>query len=258
MGILTSDTINALSWEAEVFYRRLQSVADDYGRYDGRVSVLRSMLYPLKIDQVSTSQVQAWLEETVKTGAVRLYEVEGKPFVEVLRFKQRIRSDSKWPSPTNALPTTSTHTTTTTNTSAGDGKPLTYVSKVRTTDRFEEFWKLYPKKAGKGYARKAWQKLTPSNLLQDQILLSLKNQLGQPDWKKLNGQYIPHPATWLNGERWLDEKAQEAHVSDLTPAARLQLARERDQRLRGASGQAATPGDSGRVATPRPSTPEGV
>ena len=244
MGILTSDTINALSWEAEVFYRRLQSVADDYGRYDGRVSVLRSMLYPLKIDQVSTSRVQAWLEETVKVGAVRLYEVEGKPFVEVLRFKQRIRSDSKWPSPTNALPTTSTHTTTTTHTSAGDGRPLTPVSKVLTTDgRFEEFWKLYPKKAGKGHARKAWQKLSPSNRLQEQILLSLKQQLGQPDWKKLNGQYIPHPATWLNGERWLDEKAQEAHGS-FDPAAAAQLARERDQRVRGAGGQAAASGDS--------------
>jgi hypothetical protein len=24
-------------------------------------------------------------------------------------------------------------------------------------------------------------------------------------WKKDNGEFIPHPATWLNQERWNDE-----------------------------------------------------
>ncbi len=31
-GILTSEAVNSLSWEAEVFFRRLLSVVDDFGR----------------------------------------------------------------------------------------------------------------------------------------------------------------------------------------------------------------------------------
>ena len=32
-GILTSERINALTERAELFYRRLMSVVDDYGRF---------------------------------------------------------------------------------------------------------------------------------------------------------------------------------------------------------------------------------
>ena len=30
-GILESESVNALSWEAELFFRRLMSVVDDFG-----------------------------------------------------------------------------------------------------------------------------------------------------------------------------------------------------------------------------------
>ena len=46
-GILDSDRVNKLSWGAEVFYRRLMSVVDDFGRFDARIDLLKSKLYPL-------------------------------------------------------------------------------------------------------------------------------------------------------------------------------------------------------------------
>lgn len=99
-GILSSDPVNRLSWAAEVFYRRLHSVVDDYGRYDGRPTMLRAHLYPLKIDRVSDADVGKWLAECATAGLVSVYQVSGFPYLEVLKFGQRVRSaSSKWPAP---------------------------------------------------------------------------------------------------------------------------------------------------------------
>jgi hypothetical protein len=98
-AILTSDGVCSLSWAAEVFYRRLMSVVDDYGRYDGRVSVLKSHCYPLQTDKVTDRDVGKWLSESAAAGLVTLYSVGEKPYLQVERFNQRIRSDSKWPAP---------------------------------------------------------------------------------------------------------------------------------------------------------------
>lgn len=99
-GILTSDPVNGLSWAAEVFYRRLFSVVDDFGRYDGRPTLLRAHLYPLKIDRVSDADVCKWLTECVNAGIVSVYQVSGLQYLEVLKFGQRVRAEtSKWPNP---------------------------------------------------------------------------------------------------------------------------------------------------------------
>ena len=104
-GILTSDAVNTLSWPAEVLYRRLHSIVDDYGRYDGRSSLLRAHLYPLKIDKVSEADVGKWLTECVTAGLVSFYRVAGRPYVEVTKFGARVRAEtSKWPSSDDAEP----------------------------------------------------------------------------------------------------------------------------------------------------------
>ena len=72
-------------------------------------------------------------------------------------------------------------------------------------DGFDSFWKLYPRKVGKGGARKVWAKLKPGEKLVQQILETVAEQKESVQWTKDGGQYIPHPATWLNQERWGDE-----------------------------------------------------
>lgn len=72
-------------------------------------------------------------------------------------------------------------------------------------DHFDAFWQAYPRKVGKLQAQKAWKKIKqPAAMLSD-ILEALKIQCNSEQWKKDNGQYIPHPATWLNQGRWMDE-----------------------------------------------------
>ena len=70
-------------------------------------------------------------------------------------------------------------------------------------ERFEEFWKAYPRKVGKGACRKIWNR----KKFDDKTLIKMKTAL---EWQKYLKQwqdvaFIPHPQTWLNQERWEDE-----------------------------------------------------
>ena len=69
---------------------------------------------------------------------------------------------------------------------------------------FEGFWKIYPKKRGKGEALKSWKKINPSDQLNCEIIKSIERHLRSPDWLKDGGRFIPNPSTWLNQKRWLD------------------------------------------------------
>lgn len=73
------------------------------------------------------------------------------------------------------------------------------------TERFAAFWKLYPKKQGKGAAEKAWKKIKPTAELFDRIMAAVGAAKLSEQWQRENGRYIPNPATWLNEKRWDDE-----------------------------------------------------
>lgn len=104
-GMLDSDAMNSLSDQAEVFYRRLFQVVDDYGRFDGRLDILRFRLFPLKSEQWPVERVKDALEECTRAmrkpgePLIRLYMSDGKPYVEITKFDQRRRTKSKYPDP---------------------------------------------------------------------------------------------------------------------------------------------------------------
>ena len=102
-GILDSENMNALSWGAELFYRRLMSVVDDYGRFSANPTILRSRCYPLQVDKVKDKQISAWLNECVKQGLILHYVVDEKPLLQINKFDQRTRSGPKYPGPDGQL-----------------------------------------------------------------------------------------------------------------------------------------------------------
>lgn len=68
---------------------------------------------------------------------------------------------------------------------------------------FEQFWSAYPRKVAKGYARKIFARLNA----EDQFAAIQAIPIHVRYWK-LSGRswdYLPHAATWLNGECWADE-----------------------------------------------------
>ena len=72
------------------------------------------------------------------------------------------------------------------------------------SEDFARFWDAYPRKTGKGAARASYEKAL-GKTDPETILAALEAQKKSPQWCRDGGQYIPHPATWLNQERWQDE-----------------------------------------------------
>lgn len=68
---------------------------------------------------------------------------------------------------------------------------------------FSEFWKLYPRHVAKANAEKAFKKKCTSEKVYTAIMNGLQTYVASCKGK--DPQYIAHPATWLNGERWNDE-----------------------------------------------------
>lgn len=95
-----SDAVNSLSAEGERLFVRIIMKADDYGRLSANPRLLRPLLYPLLLDQVREADLQRWIAECVRAGLVRLYSVEGKQYLFVVNFGQRLRNTrQKYPGP---------------------------------------------------------------------------------------------------------------------------------------------------------------
>ena len=75
----------------------------------------------------------------------------------------------------------------------------------RKIKSFDLFYKNYPNKKARRVALKAWMKLSPDQILTNKIISFVEKAKESDDWKKDEGQYIPHPSTFLNGRRWEDE-----------------------------------------------------
>jgi len=78
---------------------------------------------------------------------------------------------------------------------------------------FEDFWLVYVRKVAKKDALKEWTKLSAEK----QTLAIIGAAEWRPVWlARGEMQYVPHPSTFLHGERWDDELPQEfraaAHV----------------------------------------------
>ena len=79
---------------------------------------------------------------------------------------------------------------------------LVSINHVSKPNIFNDAWLAYPRKVGKGHAEKAWSKAIKK--IDEKELCKLLSKyidslLGRDQ------KFIPHLATWLNGERWKDD-----------------------------------------------------
>ena len=99
-SICASENVDQLSPFHETFFYRLIVNCDDYGRMDARVKILASRLFPLK--DIQPEEVQAALIALHGAGLIILYEVDGKPYLQMKTWDkhQQVRAKrSKYPSP---------------------------------------------------------------------------------------------------------------------------------------------------------------
>lgn len=96
-GFLDSESVHNLSDAAECFYHRLLLCADDAGRFDGRVDVLRSRLFPLEPGR-RARDLDSQLDECIHQRLVRRYSVSGKTYLQVFKWQRYGNSkQSKYP-----------------------------------------------------------------------------------------------------------------------------------------------------------------
>jgi len=81
---------------------------------------------------------------------------------------------------------------------------------AQMTEYFNQFWSVYPRKKGKGQARKAFEKALEKTDIAT-ILEGVAAYVENEDMS--DPQYIAHPSTWLNGERWEDEYEEVRTIS---------------------------------------------
>lgn len=99
-SICESEEIDQLSWFQEVVFYRLIVKCDDYGILDARPRILKAKLFPLK--DVTGEQIEKAIKVLSTVGLVRLYEHEGRPFLQLTTWHihQQIRAKkSKYPTP---------------------------------------------------------------------------------------------------------------------------------------------------------------
>jgi uncharacterized protein YdaU (DUF1376 family) len=75
--------------------------------------------------------------------------------------------------------------------------------RVEVSPDFLAFWAAYPRKVGRGLAENAWANADLPDI--EVILAAIRKARNSADWQKEKGAFIPHPTTWLNQRRWMDE-----------------------------------------------------
>jgi len=78
-------------------------------------------------------------------------------------------------------------------------------------DRFEEFWDTYSHKVGRKKAEQKYRlALKKPGITPDLLIAAAASYIS---WVKSEGkhpEFTKHPATWLNGEHWTDERVARA------------------------------------------------
>jgi len=74
---------------------------------------------------------------------------------------------------------------------------------VQEPDDFDAWWSQYPRKTAKAGAERAWGKLRPAD--RTAALNALPEHVRGWRLRGTATEYVPHPATWLNGRRWEDD-----------------------------------------------------
>lgn len=103
--IVASVSLSRVSMLADLTFRNLILVVDDYGRIDGRLPILKGLLYPTR-PEVTERKIEGWLAELAAgpNAPILRYEVDGRPYIQLTGWeKHRGRANranrSKWPAP---------------------------------------------------------------------------------------------------------------------------------------------------------------
>lgn len=176
-SICTSEEIDILTPEQEVFFYRLMVVVDDFGLMDARLSILKAKCYPLKSIEINSIQLN--LARLQDVGLVNLYQVDGKPYLSIAKWAdhQQIRAKrAKYPMPDSGSEINCNQLKSNAPVIQSNPNPIQNPIQSNTPDKPAPFdplnlnlpnglnpekwaeWVSYRKKAGKALKPESWAK----------------------------------------------------------------------------------------------------
>ena len=198
--VLNDPKVQRLSGESFKFWINMLCIASKNG---GVLPSIEDMAFALRVsNDVCTSLIDELKTCGLIDGSKRLvpHGWEKRQYKSdtstdrVKRFRERSRNVTETVSET--APDTDTETDTETD------KNQKKIPKKRDRSagsaEFENFWLVYPRKINRAVALKAFKKATRKTEA-DLIITAVRGYKFADD-----EQFIPHPATWLNQERWID------------------------------------------------------
>ena len=230
-------TAKASPW-ARLLFIAMWNWADDYGRGTANLKELEAFAFPNDTFPVTCSGNTVHFRDAVAEVSehfdVTFYEVHGRPYYAIPTWEDHQRNErrakeSKHPGPDHPDALTSGYATGTddaryfratvaeTPNISGTGtgeqgnrgtgeQTLVPAPRGRATeaepDGFADFYDAYPRKEKRRTAAKAYaaaiRRTDPTT-----ILAGAQRFAADPNLPER--QYIPHPATWLNGDGWDDD-----------------------------------------------------
>lgn len=206
-SICTSEEIDRLSSFQETVFYRLIVNCDDFGRMDARAKILKSKLFPLK--DIRVDQIETALKALASAELVILYEVDGKPFLQMKTWgkHQQMRAQkSKYPAPDNTChPLISNDIKCPRNPIQSENESESEANSAREEedDGFEAFWGAFPQKSGD--IRQAYFEycgVLQSGVTKEELLEAATWQAEE------KGRYMGSPEKWLRNKGWTEKKTE--------------------------------------------------
>lgn len=221
-----SRSLAKLPRDARTTFAGLWTEADDFGNGIADERLLKGAIWPLD-DDIEPLHVSAFLRMLAASNHIRLYTVGDETYFHIINFTKHQsaayrRGEPKFPGPDagqdidpdpapermQESAERTPESAVTRNEERGTGneeKDLATAVAVKDPDLFDEFWANYPRKDNKAQARKAWPKackrLEPERLVKAAAFWArLWEDVGK------DREHIPHASTWLNNDRWNDER----------------------------------------------------
>jgi len=233
----TSEQIVECSTNARLLFVGMWCFSDDAGIHQASVNRLKMEVFPA--DDFTRDQIAEWINELKGAGLIHEYEVDGESYWKVTGWEKHQRIDQptfRFPNPDGFVERSPNRRRVqgeqVTNTSrspserspsvrhgSGEERKGSNTSPTRGSIHgfpagFEEFWDVYPRKVAKQDAVKAFAKLKPDAAFVAVLVAAVKRHAQSEQWQR-GIQFVPHPASWLNGRRWEDELPAGGSAKDL-------------------------------------------
>lgn len=196
-SICVSDSIDSLTWFEEVLFYRLIVVCDDYGRFDGRIPIIKGKCFPLK--DLRNGDIEKALDKLSAVGMVEKYEVQGRPYLQLIAWErhQQIRAKkSKYPPPDNSCNQLISDAPVIQ--SESNPNPNRKTPPISPTAALEDFLAAYPCSGNRHLTEVAFiDCLMTKQVTEDQLVESARNYAEYCKILETKQRYIKHPENFL-------------------------------------------------------------